>query len=330
MKRELLDFLVCPICQQEFELRESLREAMEILEGSLICKRCGKEYFIVGGIPRLITGLEEKSTAERFGYEWKEFPKLSSAYEIQFLDWISPVDKNFFRDKVILDAGCGKGRHVYLASHFGARTVVGIDASKAIEVAYANTRDLPNVHLIQADIYHPPLRRAFDYIYSIGVLHHLSKPEGGFKALSGLLKAGGTMSVWVYGREGNEWIICFVNPFRRFLTSKMPLPVLKKISLLLALFVYALCKSLYKPVNLHFKSLRSFLFYNEYLFYISQFDFREIYSIVFDHLLAPVAYYLSKDEVLRWFEKYHFGRMIISWHNKNSWRVKGELWNECR
>ncbi|MFQ5887595.1 MAG: methyltransferase domain-containing protein, partial [Candidatus Hydrothermarchaeales archaeon] len=239
MKHELLGLLVCPICQCEFELRESLREKEEILEGGLTCRRCDKEFPITGGVPRVVTDIEEKSTAKRFGYEWKKFPELSSAYERQFLDWISPIDRDFFEGKMVLDAGCGKGRHVYLASHFGAKMVVGMDVSEAIRVAYANTKDLPNVHLIQADIYHPPLKKAFDYIYSIGVLHHLSKPEDGFRALRGLLKPGGTISIWVYGREGNGWIVHFVNPLRRFLTSKMPLSILQMMSFPMAFSLYA-------------------------------------------------------------------------------------------
>jgi uncharacterized protein YbaR (Trm112 family)/ubiquinone/menaquinone biosynthesis C-methylase UbiE len=325
MKYELLNFLACPVCKLELILRESLKENGEVIEGFLVCTGCKREFPIRGGIPRMVTGLEEKSTGERFGYEWMKFPQLSRLYERQFLDWINPIEKDFFRGKVVLDAGCGKGRHIYLTSHFGARTVIGIEVGEAIEVAYANTRDLNNVHLIQADIYHPPLRRAFDYIYSIGVLHHLPKPEDGFKSLSGLLKSSGTISVWVYGREGNGWIVYLVNPLRRFLTSKMPLPALKKISFPIAFLLYVMCKFLYKPINLHFKSLRRFLFYNDYMFYISDFELGEIHSIVFDHLLAPISFYLEKDAVIHWFNRYEFGDIQIAWHNKNSWRAMGYL-----
>ena len=323
MKRELLDFLVCPICGREFALRESLKERGEIFEGSLVCTGCNKEFPVYGGIPRMIMGVEERSTAERFGYEWKSFPQLSGTYKRQFLDWISPVDKDFFGGKAVLDAGCGKGRHVYFASHFGAKMVVGIDVSEAVDVAYENTRDLPNVHIVQADICHPPLRGAFDYIYSVGVLHHLSSPKDGFRALSGLLKPGGTMSVWVYGREGNGWIICLVNPLRKFVTSKMPLSILKILSFPIALFLYGLVKLLYRPINICFGSLKRLLPYNDYLFYISNFDLKEIHSIVFDHLLAPIAFYIRKDEVMKWFESCGFVDPQIAWHNKNSWRATG-------
>lgn len=325
MKREFLDLLACPNCRQELELKEYLIEKDEILEGRLICGHCTRGFPVMGGIPRIVTRLEENSTAERFGYEWKNFPQLSDYYERQFLDWVRPIDKDFFKGKVVLDAGCGKGRHLYLASHFGAKMVVGIDVSEAIGVAYANTKDLSNVHLIQGDVCHPPLKREFDYIYSIGVLHHLSQPKDGFRALSGLLKAGGTISIWVYGREGNGWIVYLVNPIRRFVTSKMPLSILQIMSFPIAFFLYTLCKLIYKPINLHFKSVGRFLFYNDYLFYISKFDLKEIHSIVFDHLLAPIAFYLRGDEVEKWFERCAFVDISIAWHNKNSWRAMGRL-----
>ena len=101
MRRELLGLLACPVCRCEFDLRESITEEGEVLEGRLICSGCNKEFPVADGIPKLLTDLEEKSTAERFGYEWRSFPRISPAYERQFLDWISPIDKNFFRGKIV-------------------------------------------------------------------------------------------------------------------------------------------------------------------------------------------------------------------------------------
>lgn len=323
MKHALLNYLACPACKREFTLRVDREEDKEIIGGSLICNGCGKEFKIQDGIPRLVVNFREDATAERFGYEWKNFSALTSAYEKQFLDWISPIDRTFFKDKIVLDAGCGKGRHISLSSLFGAKVVIGIDVSEAVDAAYANTKDLENVHVIQANIYYPPLKNVFEYIYSIGVLHHLPDPKKGFITLKGFLKPGGTISVWVYGREGNGWIIYCINPLRRFLTAKMPLPVLKILSILPAFLLYAACKLLYKPVNLYLRPLKKLLFYNDYIFYISDFDFKEIYSIVFDHLLAPIAFYLRKEEVAEWFKNSGIKNLEINWHNKNSWRAKG-------
>lgn len=324
MKQEFLQLLACPNCKYELQLEQPVTDGPEIVEGTLVCHRCRREFLIVGGIPKLLFGFSETSTAERFGYEWKSFPDITQDYERQFLDWIHPIEKNFFEGKVVLDAGCGKGRHVRLAAGFGAKLVIGMDASDAIQVAYANTRDLSNVFLIQADICHPPLKPEFDYIYCVGVLHHLSRPGEGFKALAALLAAGGVLSIWVYAREGNGWIVILVNPLRKLVTSKMPLFLLKGLSLPASGLLYAACKMLYRPLNLRCGFCAQWLFYNDYLFYISGFSFKEIHSIVFDHLLAPVAFYLERDQILAWFEALRFSDLEISWHNKNSWRVSAQ------
>ena len=82
----------------------------------------------------------------------------------------------------VLECGCGMGRHAVIASHFGARAVIGLDLGDAVEAAFENTRHVPGISIVQGDIYFPPFGNgAFDAAYSLGVLHHL--PAGrGFRA----------------------------------------------------------------------------------------------------------------------------------------------------
>jgi len=52
------------------------------------------------------------------------------------------------------------------------------DLSEAVETAHEVLAGLPNAHVVQGDIHHPPFRLGaaggeFDFVYSIGVLHHL-------------------------------------------------------------------------------------------------------------------------------------------------------------
>ncbi len=69
---------------------------------------------------------------------------------------------------------------------------MALDLGGAIEVAFARTRHLPNAHVVQADLVHPPVRRCFDVALSVGVLHHLPDPRAGFEALQILGWVSGT------------------------------------------------------------------------------------------------------------------------------------------
>jgi SAM-dependent methyltransferase len=322
-----LPHLVCPVCSGGLDLTERKREGDHILEGVLRCARCRLDYEIRGGVPRMLSRPlteEKRATADGFGYAWKTFNSLTPDYEQQFLSWIEPIGRDFFPGKLVLDCGCGKGRHLVLSAEFGAHEVIGIDLSEAVDAAFANTRHLPNVHVVQADIYELPLKREFDYVYSIGVLHHLPDPEGGFRKLVETLAPGGTISAWVYGRERNLWIIYGVNPVRERITSRIRLPVLQQLAKLVTLPLYAYARGVVLPLSAKNGIAKKLLFYQPYMEHIAQFSFREVHSIVFDHLLAPTAFYLRREEFEGWFQRAGLTDIRISWRLKNSWRGTGQ------
>ena len=303
----------------------------EIIEGELRCVKCGRAFPISGGIPRFAS-LEEvenekRATAAGFGWQWTHFTQEDKRYAEQFLGWISPVTPEFFKDKVVLEGGCGKGRHTQLAAAWGARDVIGIDLSVAVETAYEATRQNPNAHIIQADIYNLPFPRVFDYAFSVGVLHHLPDPKGGFESLASKVMSSGHISAWVYGAENNEWITRWVNPIREKLTSRMDRRVLLQLSKIPAASLYLATKLLYGPLNKSKRgaSIARHLFYNDYLKSLASFGWQEQHTIVFDHLVAPTAFYLSREEFDTWWSDIRFRDVVISWHNKNSWRGFGRI-----
>ncbi len=161
MKEKLLDLLACPVCGGDLVLvHVGTREEKEIIEGLLSCKKCDREYKILRGVPRFadLSKIEEDKaeTAENFGWQWTHFTQEDEKYNEQFLGWIQPVKPEFFQGKIILEGGCGKGRHTSLAANWGAQEVVGIDLSAAVESAFQATRALPNAHIVQADIFKLP------------------------------------------------------------------------------------------------------------------------------------------------------------------------------
>lgn len=325
MKLTLLSLLVCSACGNSFDARVGNTDGIEIAEGILVCLGCGLSFPITRGIPRFLPrGLskDQKDTADAFGYEWTNYSKLTDADKREFLGWISPLSPDDFKGKVVLDGGCGKGRHIFLAAQFGAKEVVGIDLSSAVEAAYQNTKGLPNVHVVQADIHHLPFAAPFDLAYSIGVLHHLPVPKEGFLALSRHVRPSGRVSAWVYGKEGNAWIEHLVDPVRKNVTSRLPRVVTRCLALFPAVILYAALKLLYAPAK-NRAWLKKLLPYSDYLCSISSYSFAENFWNVFDQLVAPTAYYHSREEVVDWFEAANIREITISQHNSNSWRGTG-------
>ncbi len=325
MKRSLLIHLECPSCHQAFNLTVDKEEGAEVMEGKLSCA-C-TSYPIVRGVPRLLPGTTDQknwTTAERFGEEWKQFSMLTDKYEQQFLSWIEPVKQDHFRGKLVLDVGCGKGRHVLYAQKFGAQEVIGVDLSQAVDAAFDNVGRLPNAHIVQADLYKLPLKPEYDYAYSIGVLHHTPDPAKSFQCMVDKVKQGGSVSAWIYGREGNGWIIYILNPIRR-ITSKLPLPITKSLAFVLAVIMQAGLKVFYWPAE-HVSWLgwmKKILPYSAYLCSIADYSFKENYSIVFDHLLPEIAFYIRQEEFQKWFDDAKLQDVVITRRNNNSWRGFG-------
>lgn len=331
MKETLNQYLSCPACERALEVSATEREGNEIITGVIRCSSCPRDWPIVRGVPRFaaIDQVEQDkaATAEKFGWQWQHFTQFDERYEEQFLAWIAPVTKDFFKDKVVLEGGCGKGRHTQLAAQFGARDVIGIDLSAAVETAFAATRALPNAHIVQADIYNLPFARVFDYAFSVGVLHHLPDPRAGFKSLTSKVKPGGHMSAWVYGAENNGWIVRWVNPIRERITSKISPRLLLQLSKLPAAIMFTATKTIYGPLNRSPRgaSIARHLFYNDYLKAIAGFGWREQQTIVFDHLVAPTAFYIPGYEFADWWREIGAAGADINWHNSNSWRGFGQI-----
>ncbi|MFN0119062.1 MAG: methyltransferase domain-containing protein [Blastocatellia bacterium] len=322
MKEALLSYLQCPSCAGALSVRADTREQAEIMTGQLGCAGCHAVFPITGGIPRFVdvaeVSADKQATANNFGQQWLEFDHVSDHHDQQFRDWIAPVTPDFVRGKLVVEGGCGKGRHTSVMAGWGAAAIIGVDLSQAVEAAFQNTRHLENAHIIQADIYRLPLRPVFDYGFSVGVLHHLPDPRGGFLSLAQKLRPGGAISAWIYGRENNGWIVYIINPLRKYITSKMPPRLLYFLSMIPSAILFAALRLVYAPLG--GTALARQLFYADYLGYIARFPFREIHNIVHDHLTAPTAFYIRREEFAEWFREADTTDVSIAWHNRNSWR----------
>jgi SAM-dependent methyltransferase len=248
-------------------------------------------------------------------------------FEAQFLDWIHPLSPASFQGKRVLDAGCGTGRHAYFAARYGARNVVALDLSDAVDAAKDNLSGLDNVDVVQGDLLRPPFRPAssgegFDLVYSIGVLHHLPNPLEGFRSLLRYVRPGGTIAIWVYGYENNGFVRNVIEPLRR-ISTRVPIPLLRGVAWPLGVAFHATAKVVYQPLGR--TAVGRALPLSEYMSSVADFSFRQNYGIVFDQLAAPTAAYLTEPEFRRWFSEARLQDVQITHRHNNSWRGQAQV-----
>lgn len=318
MKESLLEHLACPACARSLQLRALATVAGEIERGSLHCRDCELSWPIEDGVPNFVSAggrTEIVQTTSGFAKNWQAFNDIildnEELNDELFRDWIAPFRPEGFKGQLVLEPGCGMGRWMRIAHRYGPRALIGVDYSEVAYTAARNLRDLPNAHVVRADILRLPLRRKIDSIYCLGVVHHTPQPARTFDALVDVLAPNGTINCWVYGAEGNEWITRFVDPLRLHVTSRLPHPVLAAISKSLALGLYA---------GAALATKASWMPYGAYLRYLRRYPFRYMSHIVYDHLVPQIAHYIPRREVEAWATK-HGMPHEISCRNGNSWRL---------
>ena len=114
----------------------------------------------------------------------------------------------------ILDAGCGTGVSTDYLCHLNpGADVVGVDISDgALAVARERLersgarQEVRSLRQQQRSLLDLGDEASFDYINSVGVLHHLREPEAGLSALAGLLAPEGLLHLFLYADAG-RWEI---------------------------------------------------------------------------------------------------------------------------
>jgi SAM-dependent methyltransferase/uncharacterized protein YbaR (Trm112 family) len=242
VRQEALTYLACPSCASDLESRPEEHVGEHIITGTLVCSGCELVYPIVGGVPRLNAGMHGlERVARTFSYEWSahqhgalEEPEtlwgLTLEEDWSYFQEATNLGDGDLGNKVVLDGGCGSGRLTRQMAEHGAKVVIGVDIIEAVDGAFERSRDLPNVHIVQGNIFELPLRKgAFDLVWSNGVIHHTPDARRAHAALAEMVKPGGLMYVWVYAKR--------FNPFRftkdvldLLRVTRLPEPALMRLS----------------------------------------------------------------------------------------------------
>lgn len=127
----------------------------------------------------------------------------------------------------VLDVGCGSGYHCWRMLGAGAREVIGIDPTPLFVLQFKAIHHYlggDNIHLLPVAMEQIPRPlRAFDTVFSMGVLYHRRSPMDHLLELRDVLRPGGQLvletlivegdrdTVFVppgrYARMGNVWFL---------------------------------------------------------------------------------------------------------------------------
>ena len=142
-------------------------------------------------------------TVSGFGAEWQRFDQsgLDDAEgQAIFNEYFSLLPLSSLPNGAVgMDVGCGSGRWArFVAPAVGELHVVDASA-EALGVARRNLAMMPNVsfHNVSVDSL-PGEDGSFDFVYSLGVLHHVPDTSAGIQACVRKLKPGAPFLVYLY------------------------------------------------------------------------------------------------------------------------------------
>ncbi|MGQ0528107.1 MAG: class I SAM-dependent methyltransferase [Alphaproteobacteria bacterium] len=152
----------------------------------------------------------EKDTGKLFGDLWGPYDQQAFEHSVVLftrrLD-IMGFERGWFKDKTVLDAGCGGGRNTIAMARLGAREAQGIDlGAKGIEDAKRRAHDLGNANFQIASIQDIPFEdNKFDMAWCAGVLMITDNENEALDELTRVVKKGGLLYLLVYATEGMRW-----------------------------------------------------------------------------------------------------------------------------
>jgi SAM-dependent methyltransferase len=120
------------------------------------------------------------------------------------------VSVDWFKDKKILDCGCGPGRHAWVFGSLGASVTAFDLADRALGMARKATAEFPNVTIEKRSITSPlPYPNDFDLVWSYGVLHHTGDTLGALRNISQHVRPGGRIYLMLYAEPRRNNIFDF-------------------------------------------------------------------------------------------------------------------------
>lgn len=164
-------------------------------------------------------------TIRDFGEQWKRYPESPGYYgslELLFDHCAPLLAPEELRGCRVAEIGSGAGRIVRMLLRAGVASVLATEPSEAFEVLARNLEaETERVRLLKITGDRLPAGAELDFVFAIGVLHHMPDPLPALRAAYAALRPGGRLFAWLYGREGNRAYLLWAGVLRR-LTTRLP------------------------------------------------------------------------------------------------------------
>ncbi|KAA3648900.1 MAG: class I SAM-dependent methyltransferase [Bacteroidetes bacterium] len=271
------------------------------------------------------TGSEniDLTTVESFGEEWLKFDAFSKE-EIknagdQYFDIVSENALN--KSSYVLDLGCGSGRWTkYMADKAGF--IEAIDPSEAVFSACKHYGNLENVRFTQAGVDTIPFDdNTFDFVISLGVLHHIPDTGKALKSLIKKLKPNGFALIYLYYALDNRGFlykaIFNISTLFRKIISSLPHFLKQFICDLIAVFIYLPFIALSKLLKV---ILGGSLYLKVPLAYYRDKSWNIIRNDALDRFGTPLEQRFTKMEIQAMLEEAGMKNIVFS-ENEPYWHV---------
>jgi SAM-dependent methyltransferase len=256
-------------------------------------------------------------TIEDFGEQWTAYRDNEGYYgslEI-FRDMFGPLlSPDDLVGRRVLEIGSGTGRIAAMLLAAGAAHVVAVEPSAAFDVLRDNLRaHAGKVTFLQMTGDQVPAAGDQDYVFSIGVLHHIPDPAPVVGAAYGALRPGGRLGVWLYGREGNRLYLSLLAPMRavtRHLPHAALVGLVRMVDVALVAYV-ALCRVLPLPLRKYMRDV------------IARLDGSKRRLTIYDQLNPAHAKYYTQAEARHLLEAAGFRDVRMHHRHGYSWSMMG-------
>ena len=259
---------------------------------------------------------DKDRTIKDFGKQWLRYSDNEGYYgslEL-FSDILSPFLKTEdLKNCKVAEIGSGAGRIVNMLLESGAQHVVAVEPSDSFEVLVRNIRNPERVTSLKITGDRLPAFGDLDYIFSIGVLHHIPNPGPVVEATFKALRPGGQFLVWLYGKEGNEHYLSFVKPLRA-LTKHLPHFALAGLVWMIycpLVFYIGLCRRFPLPLKKYLLSI------------FAKMSPEKRRLIIYDQLNPDYAKYYAKNEAEKLLSDGGFINVQAHHRHGYSWTVIG-------